>query len=212
MTDPAASPTVATPARTIVFFGDSVTDCQHRADPEGLGQGYVRMLAEGALVGDTVINSGISGNRVSDLQGRVDADVLAHHPDLVSILIGINDTWRRFDRNDPTSAQAYEAGFRDLLQRISASGATLVLMEPFVIPVTDEQATAWREDLDPRIAVVHALAQEFDAIIVPTDAALNATAARVSATTLAGDGVHPTAAGHLAIADLWASVVGAVEG
>ncbi len=211
MTDPAASPTVATPTRTIVFFGDSVTDCQHRTDPEGLGQGYVRMLAEGALADETVINSGISGNRVVDLQARVDEDVIAHDPDLVSILIGINDTWRRFDRDDPTSTEAYEAGYRDLLQRIAVTEAKLVLMEPFVIPVTDEQATAWREDLDPRIAVVHALAQEFGAIIVPTDAALNATAARVSATALAGDGVHPTVAGHSAIADLWASVVGAEQ-
>lgn len=211
MTAPDVPAARTSPGRTVVFFGDSVTDCQHRNDPDGLGQGYVRILAEGPLEADRVVNSGISGNRVTDLQDRVEADVIAHEPDVVSVLIGINDTWRRFDRDDPTSTEAYEAGYRDVLQRVASTGADLVLMEPFVIPVTDEQATDWRDDLDPRIAVVHGLADEFGAIVVPTDAVLNATAAATSAATLASDGVHPTSAGHLAIAELWASVVGAAD-
>lgn len=186
----------------VIFFGDSVTDAGRRDDPYGLGNGYVRLLAA-ELTEDSVINAGISGNRAVDLQARLDDDVLAHRPSLVSILIGINDTWRRFDRDDPTSTEAYERSYADLLQRITAAGAQVILLEPFVLPVTDEQATAWREDLEPRIDVVHRLAAGIGASVVPLDAELNKLAVEVGAVTLAADGVHPTERGHVEIARLW---------
>ena len=63
----------------------------------------------------TFINRGISGNQVKDLQARWQEDALDLNPDVLSILIGINDTWRRFDANDPTSTQAYEDSYRDIL-------------------------------------------------------------------------------------------------
>lgn len=193
---------------TVVFFGDSVTDAGRREDPEGLGRGYVCLLAA-ELTGVTVINAGIGGNRTVDLQARLDDDVLAHRPDVVSILIGINDTWRRFDRDDPTSTEAYEQSYRDLLGRIAAAGARVILLEPFVVPVTDDQAGIWREDLDPRIEVVHRLGAEFDAPVVPLDGELNKLAAEVGSAALAGDGVHPTDRGHAEIARLWLESISA---
>lgn len=196
------------PGNTVVFFGDSITDCGRRDDPEGLGSGYVRLLA-GELTEQTVINAGIGGNRVVDLQQRLDADVLAHRPDLVSILIGINDTWRRFDSDDPTSTEDFERGYADLLRRITGTGAAVVLLEPFVLPVTDEQATAWREDLEPRIEVVHRLAGQYDAPVVPLDVELTKLAADHGAAGLAADGVHPTERGHAEIARLWLATVAA---
>jgi len=203
---PMTSPVDAdSPARTIVFFGDSITDAGRRTDPDGLGHGYVRMLVD-ELPEFRVINAGISGNRVVDLQARLDTDVLAHRPDVVSIMIGINDTWRRFDSDDPTSTEDYEAGYRDLLDRITATGARLVLVEPFLLPVTEAQATAWREDLDPRIAVVQRLGQEYGAVVVPLDGALTALArerGEEGNAELARDGVHPTPEGHAEIVRLW---------
>ncbi|GAB3921353.1 lipase [Microlunatus endophyticus] len=190
---------------TVVFFGDSITDAGRREDPDQLGNGYVRLLA-GELAGRTVINSGISGNRVVDLQARLDADVLAHQPDLVSIMIGINDTWRKFDSDDPTSTEAYETGYRDLLVRIAAAGSRAILLEPFVLPVTEEQATAWREDLDPKIDAVRSLAAEFGAPLVPLDVELNKLAAQTGSAALAGDGVHPSEQGHAEITRLWLEV------
>ena len=65
----------------------------------------------------------------------------------------------------------------------------------------------WREDLDPKLEVVRKLAVEYGAILVPADAELNRQASTAGAATLAGDGVHPSAAGHRAIADLWRRVV-----
>ena len=194
------------PGQTVVFYGDSITDAGRRDDPTGLGVGYVKLLAE-QLPKQTVINSGISGNRAVDLQRRLTDDVLAYRPELVSIMIGINDTWRRFDSDDPTSTEAYEASYLDIVQRITDSGAGLVLLEPFVLPVNDEQATAWRQDLQPRIEVVRRLADRFGAPLVPLDVELNRLAAAGSAAELAEDGVHPTDRGHAEIARMWLDAV-----
>ncbi|MET9276237.1 SGNH/GDSL hydrolase family protein [Kribbella sp. NPDC003557] len=188
------------PRRTIVFAGDSVTDCGRRTDPAGLGDGYVRALSDD--LGErrpTIVNAGISGNRAADLAARWSADVLAHDPSLVSILIGINDTWRRYDENDPTTPEDFEASYRALLDPLSCP---VVLMEPFLLPVKDGQEE-WREDLDPKLEVVRKLAVEYGAILVPTDVELTKQALSVGAAALAGDGVHPSAAGHRALADLW---------
>ena len=190
------------PGSTVTFFGDSVTDCGRRDDPDGLGSGYVRLLAAD-LPQLTVRNAGIGGNRVINLQSRLDEDVLTDRPDVVSILIGINETWRRFDSDDPTSAEVYESGYRDVLTRITEAGARLVLLEPFVLPVTAEQATDWQQDLQPKIEVVHRLAEAFEAPLVPLDVELNKLAAEVGAAALAEDGVHPTERGHAEIARLW---------
>lgn len=188
----------------MVFAGDSVTDCGRRTDPEGLGNGYVRDLYDDlAPRRPRIVNAGISGNRAVDLVRRWSTDVLAHEPSLVSILIGINDTWRRYDEDDPTTTESFEASYRALLDPLTCP---VVLVEPFLLPVKDGQ-DAWREDLDPKLDVVRKLAVEYGAILVPADVELNRQASSLGAAALADDGVHPTATGHRAIADLWRRVV-----
>ena len=192
------------PRRTVVFAGDSVTDCGRRTDPHGLGDGYVRNLYDDlGPRRPRIVNAGISGNRAADLAGRWSADVLAHEPAVVSILIGINDTWRRYDEDDPTTAESFETSCRAMLDPLTCP---VVLIEPFLLPVKAGQEE-WREDLDPKLEVVRKLAVEYGAILVPADAELNRQASTAGAATLAGDGVHPSAAGHRAIADLWRRVV-----
>ena len=93
--------------------------------------------------------------------------------------------------------------YRELLDPLTCP---VVLIEPFLLPVKDGQEE-WREDLDPKLEVVRKLAVEYGAILVPADTELNRQAAAVGAATLAGDGVHPSPAGHRAIADLWRRVV-----
>jgi lysophospholipase L1-like esterase len=188
------------PRRTVVFAGDSVTDCGRRTDPDRLGDGYVRMLYDDlGPRRPRIVNVGISGNRAVDLAARWSEDVLAAEPSLVSILIGINDTWRRYDKNDPTTAESFEASYRAMLDSLTCP---VVLIEPFVLPVKAGQ-DGWGEDLDPKLDVVRKLAVEYGAILVPASVELNRQAATVGAATLADDGVHPTAAGHRALADLW---------
>ena len=184
---------------TVLFVGDSVTDCGRREDPTGLGNGYVRAVVDsGALQGFRVLNRGISGDRVRDLRARWSDDVVAEQPDVVSILVGVNDTWRRYDSDDPTSAEEFERDYRAILEALPAT-TRLVLVEPFLLPVTETQA-AWREDLDPKIAVVRRLAAERSAVLVDADVHLTAAG---DAADLADDGVHPTPRGHAELAELW---------
>lgn len=189
-----------------VFIGDSVTDCD-RIDFPPFGTGYVRRIFEsGRLTGD-LVNVGTSGHRLVDLQARWQRDVLDHQPTRLSINIGINDTWRRYDDNDPTTVEDFEANYREVLTAVRADRAVeLVLCEPFLLAVVPEMNT-WREDLDPKIAVVHRLAQEFNAILVPFDSHFAKLAASQPLAELAEDGIHPTEFGHQVMANLWLDTV-----
>lgn len=199
-----------TPDDLVLFIGDSVTDTgRDRSDPRALGDGYVsRAAAELAKNGVTrVLNRGISGNRVVDLRARWAEDCIDLRPTVLSILVGINDTWRRYDSDDPTSTDAFETVYRGILTQVRDRLDTrLVLMEPFLIPVREEQES-WREDLDPKIDVVHRLADEFGATLVRTDELLGRAASNTPPAELADDGVHPTPHGHSLIASAWLATV-----
>jgi acyl-CoA thioesterase-1 len=194
---------------TILFIGDSVTDCGRRDDADrNLGNGYVRLISEAFEAGGTpanVVNRGINGNRVRDLAARWEKDCLDLAPTLVSVLIGINDTWRRYDDNDPTGVEEFAAQYRALLTALPGrEHMALVLVEPFLLPVSASKEK-WRDDLDPKIEVVRALAEEFGAVLVPADAHLNEF--DVDPREIAADGVHPTALGHQLLAKLWLDTI-----
>ena len=181
----------------------------------GLGHGYANLAAAwfGMLYPELnvrFLNRGIGGNRACDLRARWDVDCLDLQPDWVSILIGINDTWRGYDSGDPTSTEAFAEAFRDILSRTrERTAARLILLEPFVLPYPEDRR-AWREDLDPKIGVARELACEFKALYVPLDGLFAVAAARREASFWAGDGVHPSQAGHALIAHAWMQAVGAL--
>lgn len=200
----------------VLFQGDSITDADRiRESHINLGNGYVMMAA--ALFSAAhpeiqvqFLNRGISGNRVIDLQSRWKKDCLDLQPTLVSIMIGINDCWRRFDSGDPTSVEEYEKGYRDILKRTRENTkAEIILIEPFVLPVPEDRKE-WREDLDPKINAVRKLAQEFGTMLIPLDGIFSKVASFKRPEFWAEDGVHPTAAGHALIAKEWLQTVGAL--
>ena len=203
------------PGSLVLFQGDSITDAGRSYDNDGnLGYGYANMVAAWftALhpeLGLRFVNKGISGHRVKDLQARWQRDTLDYKPGFVSILIGINDTWRRYDSNDPTSAEDYEAGYRDILTRTKESGAGIMVLEPFVLPYPADRVK-WREDLDPKIDAARRLAREFGAIYVPMDGLYAAASTRQAPEVWAGDGVHPSQAGHALMAQAWLRAVNAM--
>ena len=193
----------------ILFTGDSITDCGRiRDNPDHLGFGYAALTAAHlqarlASPGLKIYNRGISGNRVSDLLKRVDADLLALKPTVVSILIGINDTWRRYDSNDPTDVSSFERDYRTLLQKVTAQlKARVVLLEPFLLHVPADRHS-WREDLNPKIDVTRKLAAEFGTELLPLDGLFAQAATQAPAAYWAADGVHPSMAGHALIAETW---------
>ena len=201
---------------TILFQGDSITDAgRDRQNGHHLGNGYAMMAASWfqALYPEKAvhfINRGISGNRAKDLRDRWQADCLDLQPTWVSIMIGINDTWRRYDRDDPTTVQTYEEAYRAILQDVTTKlGARLILCEPFVLPVPSDRAQ-WREDLDPKIAVVRQLAREFHAILVPLDGIFAQACVQREPAFWAADGVHPSNTGHALIAQSWLRAVRAL--
>jgi lysophospholipase L1-like esterase len=190
-----------------IFIGDSVTDCGHEIKPP-YGDGYVREIARSGKLAGQIINVGTSGHRLVDLEKRWQRDVLDHKPSLVSIAIGINDTWRRYDDNDLTSTQDFRDRYHQLLTLTRQTcNPQFVLCEPFLLSVRKEMNT-WREDLNPKIDVVHAMAKEFSAVLVPFDSYLNNLATRVPMSEIADDGIHPTVFGHSEMAKLWLSTVG----
>lgn len=199
-----------------LFIGDSITDCGRRSCPEGLGNGYVRLVrdllrAAHPAVAPEVLNQGISGNKITDLQSRWDEDVLAHKPDLVSIKIGINDVWHGLGDNPSggTSLEAFQSGLEEVLQRLKAAlpAATVVLCEPSVIwPPAPEQGNS---RLQPYIQAVRDVGARFEvATVVPLHAAFETRRTARPDIAWAPDGVHPSSSGHMLIARTWLGMLG----
>lgn len=190
-----------------LFIGDSVTDCGREVEPP-YGDGYVREIVRSGLLTGEIINVGISGNRLIDLEKRWHVDVLDHKPTLLSIAIGINDMWRRYDDNDETPAYDFRERYHRLLtQTQAACNPQFILCEPFLLPVQDEMKS-WREDLNPKIEIVHEMAAEFNAILVPFDQHFTTLSKNFSMKKIAEDGVHPTVFGHSEMSRIWLATVG----
>lgn len=201
----------------LLFIGDSITDVgRNRADRSDLGEGFPNLLAT-QLVEKypdyelTILNRGISGDQVIDLKNRWTEDCLALKPDVVTILVGINDVGFVIDRQSiPTveDLSRFEANYRFLLDSLrEETEAKIILMEPFVLPYPIDRLN-WRDQLNPRIQIVRRLATEFEALLIPLDGILNDKGIAHSFEEYTGDdGVHPTVAGHQTIAEAWLSAV-----
>ena len=197
----------------VLFQGDSITDTgRDRNDDSNLGSGYPALVSAwfSALhpsMKVRFINKGVSGDRTKELLKRWDMDCIDLKPAWVSILVGINDTWRRYDSHDPTPGSVFEDNYRTLLQKVvSQLNARIIICEPFLLPVPDDRI-AWREDLDPKIATVRKLAREFKAIFIPLDGIFAQAAVQREPSFWLPDGVHPSAAGHALIAQAWLKAV-----
>jgi lysophospholipase L1-like esterase len=153
------------PAATkrIVFLGDSITEA-------GAGSGgYISLMREslaGAGLAEDfeLIGAGISGNKVPDLQQRLDKDVLAKNPDLVFIYIGINDVWHWTHPNTKskggTTKANFEAGLKDVIARIQRQGAKVVVCTPSVIGEKGDGTNANDKMLDEYAEVSRKIARE----------------------------------------------------
>lgn len=202
----------------VLFQGDSITDCgRDRENKEDLAAGYAGIVANiyknlfpGAKV--TFVNRGINGNRTKELLERYEEDIKQVAPGFISILIGINDVWRRFDKNDPTSVEQFEENYRTLLMLIKRDLplTKIMLIEPFVLHTLEERKM-WHTDLDPKIQVVRKLAAEYADYYFPLDGIMQkATIETYTMQELSEDGVHPTLMGHRVIAGEYLKTIGVV--
>jgi len=199
----------------ILFQGDSITDGNRgrNEDPNHiLGHGYQFIIAAryGSLFADrqlTFLNRGVSGDTVRKLAQRWQVDTLDLKPDVLSILIGIND------QAAGVSFADYERILDQLLQDARAANpkVKLVLGEPFALPVKGYAEPAkWREvseGLKKRQEIVARLARKYGAALVRFQQAFDSACRRAPAAHWIWDGIHPTYAGHQLMADAWVQAV-----
>jgi lysophospholipase L1-like esterase len=193
---------------TLLMVGDSITDAdRNRNDDASLGSGYVSFVD--ALLGSVyhdyrirVLNRGISGNTVRDLEHRWQSDVLDIKADWLSVMIGINDVWRQFDTPQNTASHVkigeYEATLNALIETVRGSIKGLVLMTPFYIePRRDDPMRAM---MDQYGKVVKCAAACSGAIFVDTQKAFNTALRTHYSSALAWDRIHPKPIGAMILA------------
>ncbi len=204
-------------ARTLVFQGDSITDAgRHREDerpnqPYALGSGYVG-LAVAQLLGEhpgspwQCYNRGVSGNKVFQLAERWQEDCLDLTPDVLSILIGVNDFWHTLSSNYDGTPEVYERDYRALLERTRAAlpDVTLIVGEPFVVrggsAVDDDR---WDSEFGAYRTAARRVAEEVGAVWIPYQSLFDEALRNAPVEYWAPDGVHPSPAGHYLMAQAW---------
>ncbi|MBQ4451114.1 MAG: SGNH/GDSL hydrolase family protein [Clostridia bacterium] len=206
---------------TVLFIGDSISDYE-RARPvgEGLfnawGRSYV--ACAGALLGCMypelglrVVNMGISGNQVRDLEARWQTDVIDRKPDWVSVLIGINDVWRQFDSpyipETHVSPEQFEETYERLIKRTLPLVKGMILMTPYYME--PNRGDAMRARMDEYGKVVKKLADRYNLTFVDLQAGWDELFQYMHSTNIAWDRVHPNQTGCMYIAKQFLKAVGA---
>lgn len=199
----------------VLFYGDSITDMNRLKDnvsavPFKLGNSYA--LVTGAyLVGKDpalydVVNKGISGNRIVDLYARIKKDVWEEKPDVMSILVGVNDVWHEIIHKNGVDIVRFEKIYRMLIEDTLAvlPNLKIMLMEPFVL---EGSATTGSYEgflaVKEYAKVVKKLASEYNLVFVPLQETFDKYAEKYGTELLLYDGVHPNLVGTKIISDAW---------
>lgn len=202
-------------ALTILFQGDSITDAgrdkgsYYANNAAGMGQGYVHHTVT-QLLGTMpqrqlrCYNRGISGHKVFQLADRWNDDCIQLRPDVLSILIGVNDYWHTLSGGYAGTVQTYEADYRKLLERTKKELPTtrLIICEPFAVAGGTAINEKWK-DFEGYRVVAKTLAKEFGAAFVPFQAVFDEALKIAPASYWCPDGVHPSLAGAWLMKEAW---------
>ncbi|MDF1575220.1 MAG: SGNH/GDSL hydrolase family protein [Bacteroidales bacterium] len=200
----------------VLFQGDSITDAGRSREQElpnhagSFGGGYAShiaswLLAEMPASRLSIYNRGISGNKVYQLAERWDRDCLDLKPDVLSILIGVNDYWHFRNGNYDGTPEIYKNDFRKLLTRTREAlpGLKLVICQPFILTGTSAVDESWVEPFSTYQAIAKKIADEFGAVWVPFQEAFDSAIEVADPAYWAADGVHPSMAGAQLMANTW---------
>ncbi len=193
----------------ILFQGDSITDAgRDRSDPHNLGPGYPFYAAENISKNHPdmdfeFVNLGISGNQTKDLVERLQNDFIDIQPDVVSIHIGVNDTWHHAADKSWIPNDVFEKNYRTVLEAIKTkTNAKIIMIEQYLLP--NDEKDFFREDLNGKIDVERKLAREFADVYVPLDGILAKACLEQPSTYWSDDGVHPNKNGSQFIGKVYA--------
>ena len=194
--------------KTLLFLGDSITDCNHYFDSENLGYGYVRMISEQINTPDInyqVLNKGNDGFTVPSVRRLWKRSCLNLKPDFITILIGINDL--AVIKNTGITLSVGLAEFREQYQALiddirMMTDCSILLMEPFIFPWPAEY-TAWEEDLHTLSNLIQKHAVKNTLSFLPLWDELRTTAKSEGYSEITTDGIHLTPNGHKLIANKW---------
>jgi lysophospholipase L1-like esterase len=217
----AAGKSLIAPGQTILFQGDSITDAGRKRDdnafnsPPALGRGYAWLAAARLLVDHAddslkIYNRGISGNKVYQLAERWQADCLDLKPDVLSILIGVNDFWHKVKHNYEGTLKTYDTDYRALLKRTKEAlpNIKLILCEPFLLKAGTVEDT-WFPEFEGYRAAAKKIAADNGAVFVPFQTMFDAAVKVAPPELWAADGVHPSCDGGAFMAQAWLKAAGA---
>ena len=198
----------------IMFQGDSITDCGRNTDNGSLlsiGQGYA-LIASSYLSAKypgkyEFVNRGVSGSRIVDVYARIKGDGWNDNPELLSLLIGINDVWHELAWRNGVNARRFRNVYRMLISDtlIESPGTKFLIMEPFILKgsATAEKWDSFRKMADENAAIAREVAEEYGQVFLPLQHLFDEACEKAPPEYWMGDGVHPTIAGHRLMADAW---------
>ncbi len=195
----------------VVCIGDSITDCGRRAESAPLGNGYVKYFNDLVVAhyperNISVINKGISGNTIIDLENRWEDDVIYHRPDWLTILIGINDLHYVL-RKDPNWQECVSEKFAQRYEEILAETKNklkcgIILLEPFYISA--DSSNKWRSsvlsELKKYVSAVRKISEKFGTGLVKLQEIFQKQLKYRDSETFCPEPVHPNTSGHILIA------------
>jgi lysophospholipase L1-like esterase len=206
--------------QTILFQGDSITDAGRNREeagfnnPRALGTGYamlaaVQMLEEYAELNLKIYNKGISGNKVYQLAERWDKDCIDLKPDVLSILIGVNDFWHKLNGNYSGTIEIYRNDLTALLERTKKAipNVKLVICEPYAVPGVKAVNEKWFPEFYDYQKAAREISDKFGAIFVPFQKVYDEAIKRAPAAYWTGDGVHAALPGAQLMAEAWLETV-----
>ncbi len=206
--------------QVILFQGDSITDAGRKRDdpgynsPGNLGSGYALLAAASLLrkyasLNLKIYNKGISGNKVYQLAERWDTDCLALKPDVLSILIGVNDLWHKLNGDYKGTIEIYRNDYIALLERTvkSLPDVKLIICEPFAVPGVKAVDDKWYPEFYDYQKAAKEIAVKFGAVFIPFQTAFNEGMKKAPGAYWTGDGVHPSLAGAQLMAKAWLKAI-----